>query len=273
VAWSAENSSDGENTPMNMKRKNRPIGIALGGGAARGFAHVGVLSVLEEEGLAPDFISGTSIGAVVGALTAMGKSADEIMEIMLRFRPPTSAFLFTPVRPQLVERVFHQVLGDATFSDLEIPFCCTATELVEGKTIILTEGKLADALTLSSRVPLVFPPVRRDHEVFVDGGVLCNLPVTAVKDLGAERVLAVHLGFIGIARYARSQRGVQLAIRCVDLLGKRLMALEAEKADLVLHPKVEDMFALDFKKARRFYERGREAGLAARKQMVDLWKN
>lgn len=257
---------------MNVARKKGTIGIALGGGAARGFAHVGVLSVLEEEGLAPQFISGTSIGAVVGALMAMGKSADEIMEIMMRFRPPASTFLFTPVRPQLIERAFHRVLGNATFSDLKIPFRCTTTELVKGETVVLREGKLAEALTLSTRIPLVFPPVREENAVFVDGGVLCNLPVEVVQEMGADRVLAVHLGFIGIARYARSHRGVQLAIRCVDLLGKRLMALEAQKADLVLHPKVEDMFALDFKKARRFYERGREAALAARKQILGLWK-
>lgn len=258
---------------MNVSGKKGTIGIALGGGAARGFAHVGVLSVLEEEGLAPDFISGTSIGAVVGVLMAMGKSADEIMDIMMRFRPPASTFFFTPVRPQLVEKAFHRVLGDATFSDLKIPFCCTTTELVKGETVVLREGKLADALTLSSRIPLVFPPVRQDKAVFVDGGVLCNLPVQAAQEMGADRVLAVHLGFIGIARFARSQRGVQLAIRCVDLLGKRLMALEAEKADLVLRPNVEDMFALDFRKGERFYQRGREAATAMRKQLRDLWQN
>lgn len=255
-----------------MKEKRPEVGLAFGGGAARGFAHVGILSVLQDQGLAPSYISGSSIGAVVGALTALGKSADEILDIMMRYRPPAPTFLFTPVRPQLVERLFRHVLGDITFADLKIPFCCTTTELVKGKTIILREGSLADALTLSSRIPFIFPPVRRGDAVYVDGGVLCNLPVGAVRDLGAQKVLAVHLGFIGIARYARANRGVQLAIRCVDLLGTRLMELEAERADLVLQPKVQDILAMDFRKARTFYQRGREAALAARHEIRQLWE-
>jgi NTE family protein len=247
--------------------------MALGGGAARGFAHVGILSVLEEEGLTPDFISGTSIGAVVGALKALGKSADEILDTMMRFRPPPPTFLFTPVRPQRVERIFREVLGEKTFADLEIPFCCTTTELVKGETVILNQGKLAEALELSSRIPLIFPPVKRAGGVYVDGGVLCNLPVQVVRDLGAERILAVHLGFIGIGRFARSQKRVQIGIRCLDLLGKRLMDLEAEKADFVLRPEVEDMFALDFRNARKFYDRGRQAAADARKEIRSVWEN
>jgi len=247
--------------------------MALGGGAARGYAHVGILSVLEEEGLSPDAISGSSIGAIVGALAALGKPSGEILEIMMRFRPPNPTFLFTPVRPQLVERIFHSVLGETRFADLKIPFCCTTTELVEGRTVILREGKVADAVALSSRIPFIFPPVKRDGKVYVDGGVLCNLPVEAARGLGADRVLAVHLGYMGIARYARARSGVQLAIRCVDLLGTRLMELEAEKASYVLRPKVQDIFAMDFRKARTFYQRGRESALAARDHLRRIWEN
>jgi len=254
-----------------MTKKRKQIGLVLGGGAARGYAHVGVLSVLEEEGLEPDFITGTSMGAIVGALRAQGRSAEDIMETMMRFRPPTPTFLLTPVRPQLVGGIFHKVLGELTFEDLKIPFRCTVTDIDRGETIILKEGNVADALMLSSRIPLVFPPVIRDGRTLVDGGLLCNLPVEEVLRMGAERVLAVHLGFIGMARFPRARKGVQLAIRCVDAIGTRLMEMEAEKADVVLRPSVKDMFALDFRKARTFFRRGRETALAARKELHELW--
>jgi NTE family protein len=247
------------------------VGLSLGGGAARGFAHVGVLTVLEREGLRPSLVAGSSIGAVVGALFCSGRKADEIYELMLKQSPSMSSFLFTSFRPQPIEQRFRDTFGSRTFESLSVPLIVTITDVVSGKTLFVKEGPVADALVASTRIPIVFPPVIKDDRILVDGGLLCNLPVSILRESGADRVLAVDIGYIGLAEFERPQGKFQMACRCLDLLGRIPMHLEAEKADLVLSPKVLDDTALDFQKAEKFYKMGLEAAEANLDRIRTLW--
>ena len=247
------------------------VGLSLGGGAARGFAHVGVLAALEREGLRPSLVAGSSIGAVVGALYCSGRRADEIRRILSEQSPSRGSFLLTSLQRHPFEQRFRDNFGTLRFQDLKIPLIVTVTDLAAGETLFVKEGPLADAVIASTRVPVLLPPVRKKDRILVDGGLLCNLPVSILRESGADRVLAVDIGYIGFTGCERPRGKIQMALRCLDLLGHIPMRLEAAHADLVLHPEVLDHTALDFEKAEHFYKKGLEAAEANLDTIRALW--
>ncbi len=179
---------------MTQKR----IGLALGGGAARGFAHVGVLRVLELAKIPVHCIAGTSVGSVVGALYASGLNSDGLMQMALSFHWRQVA---RPVWPRhglvsfsKLEAYLARVVGDVTFSELAMPFAAMAADLATGQQVILAEGKVARAVHASCAVPGLVMPVELNGRLLVDGGIVNNLPISIVRDLGADVVIAVGLG-------------------------------------------------------------------------------
>lgn len=173
------------------------VGLALGGGAVRGFAHVGVLRVLEREGIEVDCVAGTSIGSVVGLACAVGLTSQQIHELALRFRwrdigrpvwPRQGFFTFARLEAFLID-----VLGDLTFGDLEKPFAAVATDLATGEQVILRQGRVAPAVRASCSVPGLVVPVPLEGRILVDGGIVNSLPISVVRGLGADVVIAVGL--------------------------------------------------------------------------------
>ncbi len=173
------------------------VGLALGGGAVRGFAHVGVLRVLEREGIEVDCVAGTSIGSVVGLACAAGLTSQQTHEFALRFRwrdigrpvwPRQGFFTFARLEAFLVD-----VLGDLTFGDLEKPFAAVATDLATGEQVILRQGRVAPAVRASCSVPGLVVPVPLEGRILVDGGIVNSLPISVVRGLGADVVIAVGL--------------------------------------------------------------------------------
>lgn len=193
------------------------IGLALGGGAARGIAHVGVLQVLEEHGIYPDCIAGTSIGALVGGLYTAGVSATRLQQItnQVTWRTVSSlrlpaislsaitlsnlslAALGFPLGLLDLDKMIDwidQLLGSAVrFDQLNLPFAAVATDLVSGATYVLNSGAIAPAIRASCSVPGIFTPARRNGRLLVDGGATNNLPVSIVREMGADYVIAVDL--------------------------------------------------------------------------------
>jgi NTE family protein len=173
------------------------VGLALSGGAARGMAHVGVLQVLEREGVPVDCIAGTSAGSVVGAAYAAGIRGDRLLDMALEIRWRKIA---RPVWPRLgfvsfakLEAYLIRVGGDLTFADLQMPYAAVAADLETGCPVILREGRLAPAVRASCSVPVFVTPIELDGRLLADGGVVNNLPISVVRDLGADVVIAVNL--------------------------------------------------------------------------------
>ena len=185
---------------LSFLRKKKKTGLTLSGGGMRGVAHIAVLRALEEYGLKPDMISGTSAGAIVGALYAAGKSPDELLEIVQsKTFFPRSALRISRkgiFDPGFLLKIFQQYFSQDDFRILKIPFYAAATELTEGKIEYFSEGKLFDVLLASSSVPFVFPPVIMNGKFYVDGGVMNNLPLEIIQNQ-CDFLIASHVNAMG----------------------------------------------------------------------------
>ncbi|MGN1373604.1 MAG: patatin-like phospholipase family protein [Candidatus Coproplasma sp.] len=178
--------------------KKKKIGLALGSGGSRGVAHIGVLKALEEEGIKPDYITGCSMGSVVGACYSAGMTVDEMMETVMQIKPIDLIDVNLNLRESFLKgnKVYDmliQKIGGVRFEDLVIPFQCVASDMLSNKLILLKEGEVATAVRASSAIPLVFSPVKYDDKLLIDGGVLCRIPVEQVRDMGADVVIAVDV--------------------------------------------------------------------------------
>jgi NTE family protein len=187
------------------------VGLALSGGGARGAGHVGVLEVLDRENVPIDCIVGTSAGSLVGAAYAAGIRGQRLVEMTQQTRwrhtarptwPRSGLVSFAPL-----ERTLIRAIGDLTFADLEIPFAAVTTDMATGEQVVLREGRVAPAVRASCAVPGVVTPLELDGRLLADGGVVNNLPISVVRSMGADVVIAVCLfkprgrrprGFVGI---------------------------------------------------------------------------
>jgi NTE family protein len=174
-------------------KSNLKIGYALGGGAARGLSHIGVLKVLEEHGIFPDIIAGTSVGAIVGALYAGGYKPGEIEALVLGldWKQLVSLGDMTLPRSGLLQgkrviSLLKSVLGDLTFSQLRWELACVATDIIDGKQVVLRDGSLIDAVRASISIPGIFTPVTINGRFLVDGGLINTVPVSVCRDMGSS---------------------------------------------------------------------------------------
>lgn len=179
---------------------SKKIGLALGAGGSRGVAHIGVLKALEEEGIRPDYISGCSMGSVVGACYANGVTVDEMLNIVNKIKALNLMDLnvlgfnrLALFRGDKVQNLLVSSIGKVDFKDLKIPFRCIATDLYSGTIVTFKEGDVALATRASSSIPGVFQPVEYDGKLLVDGCVLCRMPIDTVKEMGADVVIAVDV--------------------------------------------------------------------------------
>ncbi len=176
------------------------IGYALGGGGARGLAHVGVLKVLEEYGIYPDIIAGTSMGAVIGALYADGFNASEIKQLASQLDWKRLLLLTDITIPvsglfqgRRVISLLKSILGNSTFSQLKCDFASVAADIMTGEQVVLHDGSLVEAIRASISLPGIFPPVRINRRYLVDGGLVNVVPVSVCRERGAEYVIGVNV--------------------------------------------------------------------------------
>lgn len=201
----------------------KKLGLALGSGGARGVAHIGFLQALEDNGIKPQFISGCSMGSVVGSCYAIGMKPKEMMDAVTALRvrdlldPGINAFRSgTLLKSKKLLAVLRRFLGHITFDSLKIPFACVGADLKTGNKVLFDSGEVAPAVQASSSIPLVFQPVEKDGMLICDGGVVCRVPVQEVKDMGAEVVVAVDV--LGPLREDIDVRGMlRYLLRLVDV--------------------------------------------------------
>ena len=250
----------------------KTLGLALGAGGARGVAHIGFLQALDEAGVRADYIAGCSMGAVVGALYAAGVSPAAMREKILDLKLGDIASLnLAPIRrnglmrTQKARNLLVGLMGEKDFSELKIPFACIATDLVEGKTVLLKEGNVADAALASSSIPGVFTPAKfGGYEMLVDGCILERVPTREIKEMGAEIVVAVDVLGNPLQERAPSGRLLNTLLRVIDVMDTRMTQRSRvlrKHVDLWLEPKLGGMDQYQVKDLGFAYEKGYELGV------------
>lgn len=249
------------------------IGYALSGGAVRGAAHLGFLSVFEEAGIRPDVIAGTSAGAIVGAGYAAGVPVERMSQMAractwrdVTGAPrmhPMSVFTTTPLSSWI-----ERAIGDLTFEDLEIPLATVTCNIVEGTRVVLKTGSVVEAAIASAAVPGLFAPVEREDMLLVDGGILENLPVSVARILGADVVVAVDVS--SSLRAPSRPQNIRDVMACTLSIVASTNLGSRQEAEFLVRPKTEEFSPWDFGRVQEIIDAGREAALPVVSEVLAL---
>ena len=254
--------------------RRKKIGLALGSGAARGLAHIGVLEVLKKEGIPIDMIAGTSAGAVFGAIYAWSTDTDQIKKQALEMNWKKIAPLIDPSLPKtglikgkkIKNLLASYIGGNIRFSDLKIPFACVATDIETGEEVVIDRGSVPEALRASISVPAIFTVVKRGDRYLVDGGLANPVPVSVVKRMGADFIIAVNVMPRVTDRTEKMNKEpniFQIIMQSIYITTYSLVRSSVEDADTVIEPDVANIGAGDFQKAQELILRGEQAAQSA----------
>ncbi len=239
-----------------MKKYN--IGIALGGGGTRGFAHLGVLKALNEKKIYPDIISGTSAGAIAGAFIASGKTPEETFEIFknkrfadyTRLRLPVSGFFGI----EKLKKILRENIKFKYLEELKIPLFVTITNITKGEVEYINKGPLNKIIIASSSIPVLFSPVNIKNNLYVDGGLLDNIPVKPLVRR-CEKIIAVNIHPVETS--GKLDNLIRISARTFQLSLNSNIKYVKSKADLYIEPKgIQKFNILDVKKPKELYELG-----------------
>lgn len=286
-----------------MAKEKLKVGLALGGGGARGLAHIGVLKVLKRENIPIDLIVGTSMGAIIGAAYALKKDISTLEKIiekyckigifninlslsekekkdkpyfikkMSDFLKKVYAFNLELRREYLndgedLKKIINDLVGDKVFADTKIPFAAVAADLIKGEKVILNQGKLFNAILASTSIPGIFPPIRLEGKILVDGGIVDVVPIEAARSLGANFIIAVNVSPTLKKRFEFSN-AIEILFRSDSITFNELIKLQLSSADLVINPKVGRFHWSNFSKPEKCI---REGEIAAQNVLSELKK-
>ena len=247
------------------RRLTPKIALVLGGGAARGFAHVGVIKVLESHGIVPDLVVGTSAGSVVGALYAGGYSGFELQKIALQLDQESVKDLVLPdrgfVKGEMLQNFINKALQNRPIERLNKPFAAIATELQSGELVVFRRGNTGMAVRASSGVPGVFQPARIEGKEYVDGGLVSPVPVKVARSLGADIVIAVDIS--NQPKYGKVNGSIDILLQTFSIMGQTIGRYELADADVVVRPQTGSIGATEFEQKHLAIMEGEKAALAA----------
>ena len=288
-----------------QEQKRPKIGLVLSGGGAKGFAHIGVLKVIEEAGIKIDYIGGTSMGAVIGGLYASGYNATQIDSIfhkvnfdeLLNDYIPRSAKSFYEKRndesyalslpfsnfkvgiPQalskglynfnLLSRLTRHVRQVNDFNQLPTPFLCIGTNIETGQQVLLNKGNLAQAMLASAAFPTLFTPIEIDGQLLIDGGVANNFPVDEVKNLGADLIIGVDVQD-GLWDKNQLKNATKILVQITNLHSIEQMKNKIKGTDIYITPDIKNFGVLSFDRGREIIQRGEEAAFAVYEKIKTL---
>lgn len=258
---------------MAPKPAPRPpkIGLALGGGAARGFAHIGVLQVLEEQGIKPDLVVGTSAGSVVATLYAAGKTPAELTNMAMTLDESTITDWVFPGRSLLKGEALAKFVRNLTagrqIESMRMPLGIVAADLQNGQPILFRRGDPGMAVRASSSVPGVFEPVKIGGREYIDGGAVSPIPVRYAKQMGADIVIAVDISAIPEGQPTKG--AVDILLQTFNIMGHAISQYELQDADVVMRPKLEGIGSTEFSARRLSILAGREAALMVMPQLKE----
>ena len=252
--------------PVTPKPPPKPprIGLALGGGAARGFAHIGVIQVLEEQGIKVDLVAGTSAGSLVAALYASGKSGNEMAQLaetmdegaITDWAFPTRGL----IRGEALARYVREKTGNKLIEQMPLPLGILATDLSDGSPILFRTGDTGTAVRASSSVPAVFQPVKIGNREYVDGGLVAPVPVRFARQMGAELVIAVDISSPPDEKPAGD--ALHMLLQTFSIMSRSVNNYELRDADVVVRPGLNGVGSADFSARKRSIQAGREAAQA-----------
>ena len=260
---------------MIFLKRPKKIGLALSGGGARGLAHIGVIEVLEEKGIEISAVAGTSMGAVVGSLYALGVSIKEILDFMnsndwKRFVISSNFTIpnLISVNSRKVGKLLSKLLGDKTFNDCKIPFCSVAADAVSKDKVYIKEGRLIDAVRASIAIPGIFEPLISDGRILVDGGVVEPVPVEAVKNFDVNFIIAAALNNLEKTKTPDSKLSLFTLIGIsLSMMEREMSKHYLESADIIIEPSTGNFGVFEFSKALEIINVGREAAKSALKKI------
>lgn len=254
-----------------IKQQKRPVvALVLGSGGARGYAHIGVIEVLEQQGIHPDFIVGTSAGSIVGSIYASGKTAAELHDIALNLKPndvrDVNVSLKGFFNGQKVENYINRQVNNTPLQNLKIPMYVVATELKNGEKTVFNYGNTGQAVRASTAIPSMFVPTKIGDTEYVDGGLVSPVPVQVARDLGADIVIAVDI--LAQPIHTETSNVWGLFNQNINIMQGRLAEEELKNADIVIQPDLKE-------KAHIFDVTGREMAIqagvdAANEKVADL---
>jgi len=244
----------------------RKVGLALSSGAAKGLAHIGVLEVLEREGIPIDMIAGTSMGTLVGALYAQGKDVSQIRSLAIDLGLKRFSFLADPalpksglIRGRKIKDMLRSTIGDIEFRDLEIPFACSTTNIESGQEVVIRQGLVREGVRASFSIPVILTPTKWGGRYLVDGGLVDPVPVRILKEMGADFIIAVNvLPVVQEKLPEASEERIEpkepnilsIAIQTVNIISGQRLKFSLVGADVVIEPQVTHIGWGDFHRAR-----------------------
>ncbi len=249
--------------PQPVAKRPPKIGLALGGGAARGFAHVGVIQVLEEAGLRPDLVVGTSAGSLVAALYASGRTGAQLQKVAQDMEEAAFTDWTLPIfsrgmlRGEALARYVNAHVGGKLIEQMPLPLGIVATDLNSGHGVLFQRGDTGTAVRASSAVPAVFLPVKIGSQEYVDGGLVSPVPVRYARQMGAELVVAVDISSSPEGNPAGDT--LQILLQTFAIMGKSINGYELREADVVVRPALAGVGGADFTARRRAIDAGRAA--------------
>ena len=249
------------------------IGLALGGGAARGFAHIGVIKALEAQGIVPEIVVGTSAGSVVGSLYASGLNGFALQKTALAMDEATISDWALPLfgkstgvlKGEALQSYVNKAVNNVPMERLKIRFGAVATDLKTGQPILFNKGNTGMAVRASSAVPSVFQPVKIGAKTYVDGGLVAPVPVKFTKDMGAEFIIAVNIS--SATEGAATASSLDVLMQTFSIMGQRLNHFELKQADIVITPNLGNMGSADFSNRNLAILAGEQAAAAAMPQI------
>lgn len=250
------------------------IGLALGGGAARGFAHIGVIQVLEEAGIRPSLVTGTSAGSLVAAIYASGKNGQQLQQVAETMEEAAITDWTLPLfsrgmlRGDALAKYINTQVAGKPIEEMSLPLGIVATDLQSGTDVLFRRGDTGTAVRASSAVPAVFQPVKIAGREYVDGGLVSPVPVRATRKMGADVVIAVDISANPEGNLASGT--LEILLQTFAIMGKSINSFELQSADILVRPALTGVSGADFGARKRSIEAGRQAMLSQLPQLRAL---
>lgn len=255
------------------KMSRRKIGLALGGGGARGIAHIGVIKVLEELNIPLHCVAGTSVGSLVGALLASGQGWKDLEQFAREINWTDMVSITFPARGLVKSNKIGSLLEDLiegkSFDDLNLPFGCVATNLGDGEPVIFTKGSLEKAVRASCSVPVVFEPVEDKDRLLVDGGLVNEVPGDLARDLGADYVIAVDLNDDRTTNSAPKHM-LDVLFQSLNIVIAGTSQIGKTRADITIKPELQGFGYADLSRIDEAMQRGEDAARQALESLDEI---
>jgi NTE family protein len=266
-----------------MNTSGKKIGLALGSGAARGLAHIGVLKSLQSMGIRIDMISGTSMGALVGAIFAKGEEIDLMKDLANDLGAKRLSFLTEPTLSRTglisglkINNMLKSIFGDMDFQELKIPFACSATDIENGREVVIDRGQVREGVRASCTIPVILAPIKIEGRYLVDGALVNPLPADLLKKMGADIIIAVNVAPLEYDNFnnndikkdrRKNPNILSIAFQTVNIIASQRLLACMDHADIIISPQVNHISRGDFHRVDELIRQGELAALACEQDL------